>query len=138
MSTSDVTAMVRLVDSGSTRVSAGALQLCWVCSLLYRHITSNSVKNVRHPSSPNAVYRSLAWVAHTCPKVLSRGLRKPDIIAGKKQIKIYFSSSEYGNHLTGPVFAARVLVASSRPFTSTLWLLFFSIHTATPSLEDYE
>ena len=91
--------------------------------------TSNSVKNVRHPSSPNAVYISLAWVAHTCPKVLSWGLRQPDIIAGKKQIKIYFSSSEYGNHSIGPVFAARVLVSSAWPFTSTLWLLSFSFYT---------
>ena len=86
------------------------------------------LKHVRHPSSHNAVYRSLAWVAHTCPKILSRGLRQPDIIAGKKQNKIYFSSSEYGYHSTGPVFAARVLISSARPFTSNLRLLFLFLY----------
>ena len=99
--------------------------------------TSNSVKNVRHPSSPSAVYRSLVWVTHACPKVFARGLRQPDIIAAKKQKKITLTALNMAFDRTS-VRGLGINFECQALYLNFMASIVLSTYTATPSLEDYE
>ena len=98
--------------------------------------TSKSVKHVRHPSSPSAVYRSLAWVAHTCPKSSPEGCDSLTL-SRRKNKKFTLTALNMAFDRTS-VRGQGVNFECQALYLNFMASIFLSTHIATPSLEDYE